>query len=304
MAYTFTRRPIAGADENTWAPLEQAQNVAVLSIYTAYLFNDSGTLKVTAGNIGMNDGTNFGVSNSTTEQTISIAAVTNGNWAYVLMSVSGASVTFSAVDIAGETDSNSFPSTTVDALWNGARGGFYSASNRILGVIYKGSGGTLDIVYNAEKKISNNNFLKRSKFSIFNSQTTMASLAAGWNTMTLDNTVRNEISGVSISSNQITIPQGVYRINGYCTMTVQDTPSLRGIRIYDATNAVKLSDGLLSYYPDAANDGNIESVFDDIIEIEGEIDIELQVFAVVSDSSGNGTPTDGDFRRIIIERLN
>lgn len=301
MAYAFTRRPIAGADENTWAPLEQAQNIAALSIYTGYLYNDSGTLKMKAGNIGINDGTNYGVASSTTDDTISLAGVTSGNWSYVYMSVSGASVTFSLVAIAGETDSDAFPSATVDALWSGSRGGFYSTSNRIVGVIYVNGSGNLSIIYNTQKQFKNNEFLRLPRFAEFNSVTIDSGFLLGSNKTTLDLTIRNEIDGMSLASSQITCPPGRYKIYGYCQIHATSAGTVRGTVIYDATNAVNLIYGGATYM----NSTDAISPFMGIVTIATESLIELRVNCVSSDGSGNTIPPTmrGDWRKIIFEKV-
>lgn len=149
MANTFWRLPIQNGDENTWAQYEEAQNKQAIGNYSSYLFDDSGTLKVTVGRIGIDDGTNKGVSVIDTETTISLAGISNGLWAKIEMSVSGAAVTFAATDIAGETDPSIIPTDFKDN-WNNLKSGYYEiATKRIIGLIFKNSGGSLAGVINS-----------------------------------------------------------------------------------------------------------------------------------------------------------
>jgi len=70
-----------------------------------------------------------------------------------------------------------------------------------------------------------------------------SSVATTWTTRTLNTVVSNEISGASLSSNQITLPAGkyyfeasapAYKINGH------------RIKLYNATDASDISWGLLN----------------------------------------------------------
>lgn len=304
MAYSFTRRPIIGADENTWGTLEQAQNQAVLSIYTAYVYNDSGTLKISAGQVGISDGTNNGVATSTTADTISIAGVSNSNWAYVLMSVSGAAVTLSAVDIAGQTDPDVFP-PSVDGTWNGSRGGFYLTTNRILCVFYKNSGGAISLLYNAHKQFIDNNFVKLPKFAIFNS-TSNQTPGAGWQTLTFNNQIMNEIANLAIGSNIITFPAGRYKIFAYCIFSVGGSAADKGFRIRDVSNNITVIQGIGLVTQTLTGINPIfTAIAKGIINIASTTNIEIQSYLTAGDVSNisGGLSSDCDLRRIIIEKV-
>ncbi len=148
MANTFWRKPIVGGDDGAWGPYNDEQNKDNLGVYTASLYDDSGTLKITTGRIGINDGTNIGVSVIDTVTTISLAGVSNSNWAKIEMTVAGSSVTFAAADIAGATTASSLPAGFTGA-YDGEKGGFYiSATKRCLGIVWKNAGGTLEGVIN------------------------------------------------------------------------------------------------------------------------------------------------------------
>lgn len=304
MANEFLRRPIVGGDVNTWGVLEEAQNKAVLSQYTSYLYNDSGSLKINQGHVGVNDGTNFGVAVIDTVTTISIAGVSSSNWAYIYLSVSGTTVTFSVADIVGETDPDAFPSSTIDALWNGVRGGYYNGSNRIIGAIYKNASAALSIIYNTAKQFSNNEFIQGPKYSIFNSNTNQTP-GSGWNTLTLDATLRNEINGVSISSNQITLPIGKYEIRAYSYFNISGSADPNGIRIRDVTNGATLivgtgiTTGLLG-----GDDMSVLFIADGVVTIESAIDIELQSYLTLAgDTSTGWAGAETDIRRIMIKKV-
>ena len=151
MANTFYREPITGADENQWAPYLLGQIREAIGHYTARLYNDAGTLKITEGRIGIDNETNQGVSDIDTVTTISLAGVTNGNWAKIEMTVAGSSVTFAAADTNTGTDTNLYlmPSAFTGAYDNEKNGYYIAATKRCIGVVYKDAGGSLQIVVNA-----------------------------------------------------------------------------------------------------------------------------------------------------------
>jgi len=144
MANIFWRLPIENADENTWAQYVLAQEKNSIGDYTSYLFNDAGVLKITPGRIGLDDGTNIGVAIIDTETTISMAGVSANSWAKIEMSVSGASVTFTALDLSGSV--TSIPAGFKNA-WNGTKGGFYiSASKRTIGIARNTAGALAGVI--------------------------------------------------------------------------------------------------------------------------------------------------------------
>lgn len=148
MANIFLRKPVDGGDNGAWAPYANAQNTSVIGVYSANLYDDSGTLKLTTGYIGINDGTNIGVSELDTIETISLAAVSNSNWAKIEMTVSGSTVTFAAADISGATDPSALPAGFTGA-YDGEKGGFYiTSTKRCIGLAWKNAGGTLEGIVN------------------------------------------------------------------------------------------------------------------------------------------------------------
>jgi len=148
VANTFFRKAITGADNNNWAQYNDAFNLNAIGDYSCYLYDDSGTLTISKGRVGIDNGSVVGVSEIDTITTISMAGVTNSNWAKIEMSVSGSAVTFTALDISGENDPASFPGV-MSTSYNGEKQGYYiDSTKRVIGVVWKNSGGTLDGVVN------------------------------------------------------------------------------------------------------------------------------------------------------------
>lgn len=152
MANTFRRQPIAGGDNNAWAPYLLASIDIAIGNYSSYLYNDSGTLKVSKGIIGIDNDTNKGVALIDTVTTITLSA-TNGIWQKIEMSVSGSAVTFTALDIAGKTDPSVIPTEFSGGYDNEKMGFYISSTKRCIGVIFKDSNGVLAGVVNAENSI-------------------------------------------------------------------------------------------------------------------------------------------------------
>jgi len=148
MANYFWRKPRIGQDENQWGQYNDAHINVGLGICTCKLYDDAGTLKISKGKIGIDDNTITGVSLIDTITTISMALVSNGNWAKIEMSVSGTAVTFAAADIVGATDESSLPAGFTGS-YDGDKTGYYiTGTKRCIGLAWKNSGGTLEGVVN------------------------------------------------------------------------------------------------------------------------------------------------------------
>lgn len=144
MANTFQREAIDGGDSGIWADPENKQNRRSLGRMTAQIYDDSGTLKVSVGRIGFDNGSNKGTIIVDTITTISMAGVSNANWAKIEVSVSGTTPTFAAADIAGATDPASLPGGFTGS-YDSDKGGFYiTGTKRVLGLAWKNTGGTLE----------------------------------------------------------------------------------------------------------------------------------------------------------------
>lgn len=149
MANDFVRLPDEGEDDGVWADFADPNiRASILGRYTARLYNDAGVLKISKGRIGTDDGTNEGVARIDTITTINMAAVSNSNWAKIEMSIVGAAVTFAAADIVGATIDNELPSGFISS-YDPEKGGHYIiATKRVVGLVWKNTGGTLEGVIN------------------------------------------------------------------------------------------------------------------------------------------------------------
>ena len=94
-----------------------------------------------------------GVALIDTVTTISLAAVSSGNWFKVELTRTGTTPVFTASDISGETDPISIP-TELDDGFDPEKGGFYINSNaRCVGIGFKDSGGNLAGIINVYSNI-------------------------------------------------------------------------------------------------------------------------------------------------------
>lgn len=150
MANTFFRKPIIGADDNTWALYNDQFILTAIGSCRSFLYDDSGTLKISIGKIGIDNGSIKGISDIDTITTIDFSGVPTSNWAKIEMSVSGTGVSFSASDIAGKTDPAIIP-VEFTSSWDGSKEGFYiSADKRCVGLIYKSSVPDLACIINVK----------------------------------------------------------------------------------------------------------------------------------------------------------
>lgn len=143
MANTFYLEPIDGGDQGKWGPKELRINSLNSGVLTCKLYNDSGTLKLSVGKIGLNDGST-GIVIVDTVTTISLASVSASNWFKVEVTRTGSTPNFTATNITGETNPASFPAA-VDGYFDGSKGGYYRVgTSRLLGVGYLDSGNALN----------------------------------------------------------------------------------------------------------------------------------------------------------------
>jgi hypothetical protein len=149
MANNFVRMPVNGGDDGVWAQYNDELNRAGgIGQYTCQLSDNAGNLEISKGLIGIQDGTNEGVSIIDTVTTINLAGAAAGNWAQIEMAVAGVGVTLTATTIAGATDETTLPAGFTGA-YNGEKQGFYiNATKRTIGLAWKNTGGTLEGVVN------------------------------------------------------------------------------------------------------------------------------------------------------------
>lgn len=149
MANTFYRKPVIGADENAWAQYNDEFILYAIGGYSSYLYDDSGSLKISKGRIGINNDTNRGVSKIDTITTISLTGLTISTWAQVEMSVSGTSVTFTITSIAGANDTAIIPTEFISAFDPSKSGYYINASKRTIGIVWIDKDGLLQGVINS-----------------------------------------------------------------------------------------------------------------------------------------------------------
>lgn len=329
----FYRKPIPGADENNWAVLNDALASDVIGTYTAYLINDSGDLKIKPGNIGIDDETNRGVSILDTETTIDISLTSVSTWGKVEMSVSGTSVTFSALDIVGANDPAVLPVLFTGAYNNDKSGFYINATSRVVGVYWKDSSGNLKGIVNCADKINgyvgenvtddvnedpiyfdknliqkdNKKFNNIQKFSIFTDITGFSPGADGqWFNLTFADTEINDIPGASLASNVFTLPKGKYKVSaqGNYSNTIAAGTGVIMLRVRDIDNNITKVLGVqrdVSFTQVDQGLINVEGVFN----IDSETDIRLQVYTGTNITFLGGSTGIAERygRKIIFERI-
>ena len=149
---TYQREPLNGGDLGTWGSKELSQNRLAQGLYSSNLYDDSGVLKLSAGKIGINTGSSIGAVEVDTTETISLGAVSSGNWALITVVISGSTASFSAADIGAATDQDTIP-TTFTGAYNANRNGYYSTNDRIIGVVWKTAGGALGDIINVSNGV-------------------------------------------------------------------------------------------------------------------------------------------------------
>lgn len=149
MANYFHKLPIDHGDANIWGPKTLANLKFGVPDITCYIYDDAGTLKVSTGWVGIDDGTVKGVAEIDTVTSILITGVTSGIWAEIYMTVSATSVSFAAVDIAGATTLTTVPSGFLSSYTRTKGGHYINAARRCIGIAWKTSGGALGPVINA-----------------------------------------------------------------------------------------------------------------------------------------------------------
>lgn len=262
MANTFYQEPIDGGDFDNWGRKDQEQPRRSIGEITCKLFDDSGTLKVKVGRVGFDNGSAKGTVYIDTETTVSLAGVSNSNWALIEISVSGTTPTIAATDLSGATDESQVYSTFT-SFYDYEKGGFYvTATKRVIGLVYKDSGGNLSSILNC---LNGENFLLSwdaggtlnyvNGESLFYhnvlcfSDTKAANTSGGtgttgaWYPRVIAQDY-NTIQGGSVGSNQITLPPGRYKIVSTAPFY---TVARAAIKLYDTTGTTDLILGSSTY---------------------------------------------------------
>lgn len=153
MSNNFVRDPIDHGDFNVWLPLLLAGiHAGGIGALSAELYNDGGVLKLSKGNIGIDNGlaTGKGICIIDTITTISTVGMTANNWHKVEVSVSGTAVTIAIAAIAGATDESTIDTVTKSAYQYDKQGYYLTASKRLIGVVFLRTALALGRIVNCE----------------------------------------------------------------------------------------------------------------------------------------------------------
>lgn len=266
MAKTFQRFPIVGGDLNQWGTILNTLREQNIGLISSKLYNSGGSLYVSAGKIGIDDGTYKAAIDITVAETVSISGVSNGNWALVEVYISGTTVTIAATDISGATDENEIPSNFTGS-YNPIKGGYYSTSSRrTLGIVWKTSGGDLGKVISC---LSFENFaggdivgindriskINIAEFSLTSGDVTISSASPTYTVVPLDNEDYNTIKDCYLTtSGTIMLPAGTYKI----LINSQTAQSGGGVglfyqELYNVTDSAQIRAGHENVFNSAYN---------------------------------------------------
>jgi len=148
----FFRNPIAGGDNSVWASYLLAQIKNSVGEYTSYLYDNAGTVTLSPGRVGINDGTNEGVSIIDTVTAITLTGA-NSLWYKIEMTVSGTAVTLSATALA-DNDPALLPATLTASYVTAKQGFYHIATRRLLGIAWKDATGVLGGIINCQNMVN------------------------------------------------------------------------------------------------------------------------------------------------------
>lgn len=177
---TFIREPVDGGDIGVWATKELNQNRLAVGVNSCILYDDSGILKLSVGKIGFNNSSIIGVFDMDTIVTISIAGVTNSNWAKIELALSGTTPVLTSTNISGAIDPGVIPAEYTES-YDPEKGGYYiDSSKRCIGIAWKNASGVLEGIINSGSIISSyygysttndaNDYIYRWDFNINNTR--------------------------------------------------------------------------------------------------------------------------------------
>lgn len=218
-------------------------------------YDNDAAPQVTAGSIFANNGAIF--ENTTLATPTNYAGISNSTIFYLYYDESEGEFTYAE---------------TVPA-WSDAKQDWYNGNDRAFFIMFKDSGGTL-----YENKMFIKNIPKLSKQILHiqdqkpnNTEGGTFNLGA-WRTRTLNTILTNNIIGASLSSDQITLLAGIYKINarapGY--QVTRHKAKLRNIT--DGTDDIIGSNAVSV----SADNGYSDSIVRGIISIDGTKVFELQ----------------------------
>jgi len=148
MANRFRKVGVDGGDLGVWAPIEEDINMLGLGTITAYLYDDTGALKLAKGRIGLDDGSQKGAVIVDTVVTLSLVGLTASCWAKVEVSRTGTVPTIAIASIAGSTNPATLPASFTGA-YDGDKQGFYIVgTKRVAGLAWINAAGALEGIIN------------------------------------------------------------------------------------------------------------------------------------------------------------
>jgi len=148
MSDVAVRQAIDHNDADVWAPFEQAQNHLAIGCNTRKLYLDGVTLKLSAGMIGLYNGSQYYNISNSVARTISIAALTASLWAKLELSVVAGVVTTTISSIAGANNPAVLPASFTGSF-DPTKGGYYeTATKRIVGLAWINAAGAVEGIVN------------------------------------------------------------------------------------------------------------------------------------------------------------
>jgi hypothetical protein len=148
MADVAVRQALDGGDEDIWAAFEQAHNHLSIGVNTRRLYLDAATLYLSAGMLGLYNGSQYYSISNAAARSIAVAALTASCWARVELSVAAGVVVTEITSIAGETDPAVLPVSYTGA-YVGAKGGHYiTATKRCIGIVWINAAGAVEGIVN------------------------------------------------------------------------------------------------------------------------------------------------------------
>jgi hypothetical protein len=124
MPYSATRKALIGGDANTWGAFQQGMDKLHIGANTIEAYISAGALYLSAGMMGLYDGSqDWNVTNSAAAA-VSVAGLTVSCWAQLEISAPAGVPTILLTSIGGATNPASLPASFTGA-YDGTKGGFY-----------------------------------------------------------------------------------------------------------------------------------------------------------------------------------
>jgi hypothetical protein len=148
MSDVVVPQPTDGGSFDIWGPMEQAQNHLAIGCNTRKLYLDGVTLKLSAGMIGLYNGSQYYNISNSAARTISIAALTASLWAKLELSVVAGVVTTTISSILGANNPAVLP-VSFTGSFDPTKGGYYeTATKRIVGLVWINAAGAVEGIVN------------------------------------------------------------------------------------------------------------------------------------------------------------